>query len=165
MSGRRPNVLLISCYELGHQPLGLASPLAFMKRAGFAPRAIDLALEPLDEEQVRSADFVGVSVPMHTALRIGLALAARIRELNPACHLCYFGLYAALNAEVLLASGASSVLGGEYEEALVTLVSSRGRDFEKERPPILERLDFSVPERSGLPALPRYQAGTCWTPW
>jgi len=31
---RRPGaILLISCYELGHQPLGLASPLGFLERA------------------------------------------------------------------------------------------------------------------------------------
>jgi len=28
-------ILLVSCYELGHQPLGLASPLGFLERAEF----------------------------------------------------------------------------------------------------------------------------------
>src|SRR2546427_10466907 len=43
---RRPGgVLLISCYELGHQPLAVASPLAFLERAGFAPEAMDVAVE------------------------------------------------------------------------------------------------------------------------
>ena len=37
-------ILLISCYELGHQPLGAALPLAFLDRAGFAPAAMDIAV-------------------------------------------------------------------------------------------------------------------------
>ncbi|MGH9896311.1 MAG: CUAEP/CCAEP-tail radical SAM (seleno)protein, partial [bacterium] len=61
---RRP-VLLLSCYELGHQPLGLALPLAFFEAAGLEARGIDLAVEPLDEEAARNADFIGISVPMH----------------------------------------------------------------------------------------------------
>ena len=31
-------ILLVSCYELGHQPLALASPLAFLERAGSCRR-------------------------------------------------------------------------------------------------------------------------------
>src|ERR1043166_4278724 len=30
-------ILLVSCYELGHQPVGLAQPLGFLKQAGYAP--------------------------------------------------------------------------------------------------------------------------------
>ena len=93
----RPNVLLISCYELGRQPLGLASPLAFLKRAGYSAESLDLGVEPLDESAIARADFIAVSVPMHTALRLGLRVAERVRELNPAAHLCFFGLYATLN--------------------------------------------------------------------
>src|SRR5256886_4320257 len=56
-------ILLLSCYELGHQPLGLAWPRAFLERAGFAPTTIDLAVEPLDETQVGRARLVAISVP------------------------------------------------------------------------------------------------------
>ncbi|MGH9798169.1 MAG: CUAEP/CCAEP-tail radical SAM (seleno)protein, partial [Candidatus Polarisedimenticolia bacterium] len=45
--------LFVSCYELGHQPLAVASPLAVLRAAGFAPAAIDLAVERLDPEAVR----------------------------------------------------------------------------------------------------------------
>jgi hypothetical protein len=38
-------ILLVSCYELGHQPLGLASPLGFLERAGFTPEVLDIAVE------------------------------------------------------------------------------------------------------------------------
>jgi len=146
-------VLLLSCYELGHQPLGLALPLAFFSNAGLDARGIDLAVDPLDEEAVRSADFIGISVPMHTALRIALDLLPRLRALNPRAHLCFYGLYAALNAELLLASGASSVLSGELEEDLISL--ARGAE-PGSRAPILKRLSFPTPARSALAPLNRY---------
>ena len=41
-------VLLISCYELGHRPIGLTRPLRTLEEAGFAPDVIDIAVEPLD---------------------------------------------------------------------------------------------------------------------
>ncbi|HLE72217.1 MAG TPA: CUAEP/CCAEP-tail radical SAM protein, partial [Vicinamibacteria bacterium] len=148
-----PSVLLLSCYELGHQPLGLALPLAFFSNAGLDARGIDLAVDPLDEEAVRSADFIGISVPMHTALRIALDLLPRLRALNPRAHLCFYGLYAALNAELLLASGASSVLSGELEEDLISL--ARGAE-PGSRAPILKRLSFPTPARSALAPLNRY---------
>ena len=122
---KRPGaILLISCYELGHQPIGLASPLGFLERAGFAPDVMDIAVENLDLEKAARADFVGICVPMHTALRLGVHVASRVREINPTCHICFYGLYASLNAEYLLAHHADSVIGGEYEAPLVKLVDS-----------------------------------------
>lgn len=150
------SALLLSCYELGHQPLGLATPLAFLRRAGVPARGIDLAVSPLDDDAVRRATFVGVSVPMHTALRIGLSLAKRIRELNPGCYLCFYGLYATLNAELLLSSGVDAVLSGECEEELVTRVLARVSSLEPRPAPSLVRLDFPVPLRDGMPPLERY---------
>lgn len=155
MTDDRPNVLLISCYELGHQPLSLASPLAFLKRAGIAAEAIDLAVSELDESAVRHADFVAVSVPMHTALRLGLAVAERVKALNPNCRLCFFGLYATLNAELLLASGADAVFSGECDEALASWVRGAGPDSPSPAP-IIEKLDYLVPQRDHLPGLDRY---------
>lgn len=146
-------MLLLSCYELGHQPLGLALPLAFLSNAGLEARGIDLAVEPLDEDAVRSADFIGVSVPMHTALRIALDLLPRLRALNPRAHLSFYGLYATLNAELLLSSGASSVLSGELEEELVSLARGVAPGS---RAPILKHLSYPTPARSGLPSLERY---------
>ena len=151
----QPNVLLISCYELGHQPLGLASPLAFLSRAGIEAEVIDLSVDPLAEDKLRRADFVAVSVPMHTALRLGLHVAERVRKLNPDCQLCFYGLYATLNAEMLVDSGADAVLSGECEEALVSWITRPERTTL--RPvPFRKRLDYPVPERVRLPKLDRY---------
>ena len=98
-------VLFISCYELGHQPLSVASPLALLHDAGYSPAALDLAIGPLDPPAVARARFVAIAVPMHTALRLGARAVERVRSLNPASHICLYGLYATLNAEALLARG------------------------------------------------------------
>ncbi|HSF07729.1 MAG TPA: cobalamin-dependent protein, partial [Methylomirabilota bacterium] len=122
------DILLIACYELGHQPLAVAWPAAFLESRGYAPAVMDVSVEPFDAERVRRARVVAVSVPMHTALRLGTTVARRVREINAGAHVCFFGLYAALNAEYLLSHGADSVLGGEVEEALVALVQHLERD-------------------------------------
>ncbi len=116
-------ILLVACYELGHQPLAVAWPAAFLERAGYAPAVLDLSVEPFDAEKITRATFVAISVPMHTALRLGVIAAQRIRQLNPIAHICAYGLYAALNASELLADACvDSVLAGELEDELVELV-------------------------------------------
>ena len=159
-------ILLVSCYELGHQPMGVALPLGFLERAGFTPDAIDIAVEHVDVEKVHRAAFIGISVPMHTAMRLGVRVAQKIREINPRCHICFYGLYAALNSEYLLAHGADSCIGGEYETPLVRLVESIEVGTSPQidgvsRPgqaaePYLQRLPFATPARKVLPPLDKY---------
>lgn len=59
--------------------MGVALPIGFLRRAGFEPQAMDIAVEDFDEEKVQRAKFIGISVPMHTALRLGVRVADRIR--------------------------------------------------------------------------------------
>ena len=155
-------VLLVSCYELGHEPHGVSVPAAFLERAGFRPARLDLSQCRLDEGAVRAARFVGLAVPMHTALRIGADTMRRVRAINPRAFVCGYGLYAWLNAEYLLDGLADAVIGGEYEDALARLVRDldAGGDgavpgvWRRGRPaaPVLERLDFPVPSRAPAPA-------------
>src|SRR5206468_4117812 len=98
-------ILLIACYELGHQPLSVAWPAAFLERAGYHPAVMDLSVEPFDADKVRRARLVAMAVPMHTALRLGVAAAARVRAANPDAHICFYGHYAALNGEYLTSHG------------------------------------------------------------
>src|SRR5262245_38270995 len=157
-------ILLVACYELGHQPLGVAWAAAFLEARGYAPAVLDVSVEPFDPEKVARARIVVVSVPMHTALRVGVALVARVRAVNPACHVVAHGLYAQLNAGHLLAHGVDSVIGGEAEGPLVTLVERLEAGTEPSptgmaaRPPAphLARLSFPVPSRAALPALKQY---------
>ena len=154
-------ILLVSCYELGHQPLGLAWPAAFLERAGFRPACLDVSVQGLDPALVGNARFAAISVPMHTALRLGFQVSRRIRQANPGCLICFFGLYAALNSEYLLANGADFAIGGESEEALVRLLEALG-DGGKDAAqgigpaPYLKKLSFPVPRRDGLAPLERY---------
>src|ERR1044072_5218705 len=160
------SVLLISCYELGHQPSGVAMPMAFLRQAGFDVEAMDVSIEGFDRDKVTRARFVGISVPMHTALRLGLRIAEQVRRINPSCHICFFGLYAALNAEYLLDTVADSTIGGEFEQSLVALVKSLDAGErvnidgvsakDTSSTPVLARLDFPAPDRSALPSLERY---------
>jgi len=152
-------ILLVACYELGHQPLAVAWPAAFLERAGYRPAVMDISVTPFDEEKARHARVVAISVPMHTALRLGQSVAARVRAVNPAAHVVFYGLYATLNAEYLLAHGAHSVLGGEVEQKLVELVrglEGNGEHHTASATPTLARLDFPAPHRAGLPSLDRY---------
>ena len=159
-------ILLVSCYELGHQPLALASPLAFLERAGHAAEALDISVEPFDAAKAARARFVAISVPMHTALRLGVRVAEQIRRVNPGCHICFYGLYASLNADYLLGHCGDSVIGGEYESALVALVElvEAGRSGPVDgvhlrghsAKPVLQRLAFALPRRGGLPGLKKY---------
>ena len=121
-------VLLISCYELGHRPAGLTRPLRALEMAGFVPDVIDIAVEPLDVEKVKRAQFIGISVPMHTALRLGVHLLYRIREINPDISIGMYGLYATLNADYLLSHGVDFCIAGEVSTQLVALVKSAAKE-------------------------------------
>ena len=88
-------ILLVSCYELGHQPLAVAWAAAFLEARGYAPAVMDVSVEPFDADKAARARLVAVSVPMHTALRVGVEVIARVRAVNPACHVVAYGLYAA----------------------------------------------------------------------
>ncbi|MBA2253167.1 MAG: radical SAM protein [Nitrospirales bacterium] len=98
--------------------------MGFLEQAGYAPAALDISVEDFDADRVKQARFIGISVPMHTALRLGVRVAELIRTLNTHAHICVFGLYASINAEYLLSHVADSVIGGEYETPLVNLINA-----------------------------------------
>jgi len=162
-------ILLLSCYELGHQPLSLAGPAGVLAEEGFRPRSVDLAVEELDDATILAARLIVISVPMHTAMRLGSRVLARIRALGSTAHVTFFGLYATLNADHLYATGASSVMGAEYEVTLRALAQHlhRGMPVDTgeipglgtpghEAVPPVERPTFPRPVRDGLPALRAY---------
>lgn len=172
--------VLLSTYELGRQPFGLASPAAWLRAAGADVRVVDASRQRVDDAVLGGADLVGFHLPMHTATRLALPLVARVRRLASGARICAFGLYAPLNAPLLVEAGVDDVLGVEFEADLVALAQSldgdrraggpraRGvrvagsRDGGAEaagpraarRP--LPRLAFHVPDRRDLPPLDRY---------
>lgn len=161
--------VLVSTYELGHQPLGLAAPAAALREAGHAVECIDLAVEPFEAARFRDASLIAISTPMHTAARLGVQFARRVRAVNPRAHICFYGLYASLLDEQLRAGRiADSTIGGEYEIVLSALAGeiAAGGDAAGARAralprgtgaqPLFERQRYAVPDRSGLPPLARY---------
>jgi radical SAM superfamily enzyme YgiQ (UPF0313 family) len=160
------DILLISCYELGHQPFHLASLQTMLRQAGYSPVLVDTAVETLTDETVKNAQFVGVSVPMHTALRLGQQIAKRVRSLNPSVHICFYGLYASLNEDYLLHDCADSIIGGEYEIPILHLIENLESNKISSMPgvstreqiskPWIQHIPFAVPERDQLPSPDRY---------
>src|SRR6476620_4927034 len=110
------NVVLISTYDLGHQPFGLASPAAWLRRIGAHVTAIDLSRQPLPADAIASADLIAFCLPMHTATRLAMPVIARVRAINSTAAICAFGLYAQLNETLLRERGVTIVLGPEAEE-------------------------------------------------
>lgn len=156
-------VVLISTYDLGRQPFSLASASAWLREAGAQVQCLDVAVEALDIDTLQRADLVAISLPMHTATRLGANLLRKIRQINPQAHICFFGLYAPINESYLRKLGADSILGGEVETSLVSLLNRLGKknistnDSVQQEPVIsLARQSFLVPDRSSLPGLDKY---------
>jgi radical SAM superfamily enzyme YgiQ (UPF0313 family) len=136
------NVLLISTYELGHHPFGLASAKAWLARDGHQVDSADLSVDRLPDP--RAAGLIAFYLPMHTATRLALPVIEKIRGLNPRARLAAFGLYAALNADLLRSAGITAIAGGEFEAALCAIAA--GEDVPEVS---LDRLQFIAPDRSG----------------
>jgi radical SAM superfamily enzyme YgiQ (UPF0313 family) len=156
--------LLISTYDLGRQPLGLASPAAWLRRSGIQTDCADTSREPLDDARIAAASLVGFYLPMHTATRLAGPLIERVRRVNPAARLCAYGLYAPLNARWLRECGIEHVLGPEAEAQLVELARGQLPTSNSQLPNSnsqfatakLKRIPFIQPDRVGLPPLERY---------
>lgn len=167
--------LLIGTYDLGHQPFGLASPAAWLSAAGHDVACLDLSRGALDADRIAAAAVVAFYVPMHTATRLALDTLTQVRMLNPTARVCFYGLYGQANAAHLIQLGADAVISGEFEAELVRYIDSvipltpnvaRAEATPIESPgelpeggsviTALERLQFRVPDRSGLPPLREY---------
>ena len=156
------HVVLLSTYDLGRQPFGLASPAAFLRGAGHHVQCVDLTRTTLVEADIRAAALVAFYLPMHTATRLALPVMDRVRALNGSAHIAAYGLYAPLNSGVLREHGAQTILGPEFEGDLSQLAFRlqaegplpRGFRLQAEEP--LPRVQFVTPDRSDLPPLSKY---------
>src|SRR6202790_1389837 len=158
------NIALISTYELGKQPFGLASPAAWLRARGHEVACLDLSREALDEVAIRAAELIAFYVPMHTATRLAAGLIAPVRRTNPRAHICFYGLYAPVNEEYLRGLGVGTILGAEFEEGLASLAArlqpgaanQNGEALQPEPVISLARQKFLVPDRAGMPELAKY---------
>ncbi len=154
------NIVLINPYELGRQPFALAEPAALLKSAGHEVTCLDLSLQTLDADLLIDAQLIAIYVGMHTATRIAMEAMPHIKTTAQNAEICIYGLYAPINAAMFRELGAQYVLGGEVDQELVNIAN----DLEAKQPRnrstngdvLLKKIEFTVPDRSGLPALQRY---------
>ena len=139
-------VLLISTYDLGRQPIGLAAPAASLRAVGLDVTCVDTSRDALADEHIAGADVVAFYLPMHTATRLAAPLIDRVRQVRPEAVIAAYGLYAPLNAAWLRERGVERVLGPDAEQDLITLAGLRVPS-----PQV-------IPDRSSLPSLSRYAA-------
>ena len=138
-------VLLISTYDLGRQPFGLASPAAWLRRADVDTDCVDTSRERLTDDRIAAADLVAFYLPMHTATRLAAPVIDRVKRVKPSAALAAYGLYAPINKAWLQEQGVAHVLGPEGEKELVAIASAREIDARA-----------VVPDRSTLPPLTKY---------
>jgi radical SAM superfamily enzyme YgiQ (UPF0313 family) len=160
-------VLLISTYDLGRQPFGLALPAAWLRSEGVEVECVDASRETLGDSQIGKAGMIAFYLPMHTATRLAAPLISRVRRLNPSARLAAYGLYAPLNAVWLRESGIEHVLGPDAEADLLMLAQRQlstanvelpTPNSQSRAPRAQGRLRFVQPDRSTLPPLSRYAA-------
>jgi radical SAM superfamily enzyme YgiQ (UPF0313 family) len=161
-------ILLLSTYDLGRQPFGLASPAAWLRSAGHEVEAVDASRQRIEPALVARAAVIAVYLPMHTATRLALPIIDRLRTANPEAVLCAYGLYAPLNADLLRAHGITHVLGPEFEADLLAIASGQpalpvespvaGTPSPADHGPTttIQRLALIQPDRRGLPELDLY---------
>jgi radical SAM superfamily enzyme YgiQ (UPF0313 family) len=144
-------VVLISTYELGRQPFGLASPAAWLRARGHQVTCVDLSVSVLPSRPVCEAEFIAFYLPMHTATRLAAPLILKVRESNSTARLAAYGLYAPLNEAYLRSLGVQVIVGGEFESELASAMEGGAPKLVS-----LDRLRFVTPDRAGLPKLDRY---------
>ncbi|MGH9023962.1 MAG: CUAEP/CCAEP-tail radical SAM (seleno)protein [Acidimicrobiia bacterium] len=154
-------VLLVSTYELGRQPINVASPAAALLGAGHEVRCIDLAVESWDPRRLAWAEAVAFSVPMHTAMRLAMGVARMVRRERPTLPICFYGLYAPVSRDLTVGMLADRVIAGEYEPGLVGWVGDLVAGVDRSNGPadpviLLGRGGFRVPARHLLPSLENY---------
>ena len=168
------SALLISTYEMGRQPFGLASAAAWLRAEGWTVACVDAAKDTVRPESLSAPEIIGLHLPMHTATRLAGPVITAARRVNPSARICAFGLYAPLNAGWLRSLGVDEIFGGEFEEDLARWANDQKKPQSTQSAQsqpfpassafsavssgrgALPRIHFLVPDRSGLPPLSRY---------
>lgn len=148
-------VLLVSTYELGHQPLHVASPAGRLVGEGHQVRCLDLSVDPWDGSVLEWAEGVAFSVPMHTAMRLAVAGASEVRQSHPELPIAFYGLYAAVSSDRIVGRLADRAIVGEYEDELSAWAAAPRSGGGPVRID-LSRQTFHTPARHLLPPLDRY---------
>ena len=149
--------LLISTYELGHQPLHAASASGALLAAGHDVRCLDLSIEPWDDAMVAWAQAIAISVPMHTATRLAERVAQRIRQDRPDAPIAFYGLYAGMEHHPDGSNLADAHVAGAYEHGLAGWLSRLDSRADATGSQVdLSRRPSVIPARHLLPDISRY---------
>ena len=150
---RSMRVLLISTYELGHQPIHLGTPARALRDAGHDVQCLDLASTSWSEGVIDRADALAFSTPMHTALRLAAEAAKQVKARHPHLPIAAYGLYA-VNTEGLPFDRS---LAGEYQAELLAWIESLSTSSPVHGATSFRgRGDSVVPDRTDLLPLENY---------
>lgn len=164
-------VLLASTFEGGYQPITVASAATPLREAGHDVEVLDTYVHGVDEDRLRWAELVAISLPIFDSVQSGLELSRLTRELNPGAHRAFFGQHATIHAYRLVGEHCESSIAGEWEQPLVGLAARVAGDAVVELPGVVDfvpiaavgrprhlinRRGIRVPSRELLPPLEKY---------
>ena len=150
-SSQKFKVLIVSAYELGRQPIPVASAASIFRRANCDVSVLDLSTSSSDCD-LKTVDVLVISCSMHTASRLGLEFARGAKLANPEMRIVGFGLYASLLAQDEYVNHEIDFwIGGEFETGLSEFVDSL-----VETPKLSELSDEDI---SGVGQYPNFKRG------
>ena len=164
-------VLVVSTFEGGYQPITVATALTPLLDSGIDVTALDTYVDGVREELFTEPELVAIAVPLFDALQSGIAVARRVRELNPKAHVTFFGQHATISHSRLAGSYGDSAINGEWEVPLLALARHLTVEPQSSLPgvvwpgvteppaagkPFMPRDHFRVPTRHMLPPLYKY---------
>ncbi len=120
-------VLVVSTYELGHQPLSVATTTAALVAGGHQVRCADLAVATLSADDVDWAEGVALA-DCRCTRPVRLALPGSRHRAGPAPRpgpVLLFGLYAGMARGLTLSSPADAIVAGEFEPGVVAWAGGR----------------------------------------
>lgn len=118
------NIVVVSSFEGGYQPVTALSAYTALKNAGFQNTSFhDTYVDGVSDDIFKDAGLVAIAVPLFDALQAGLRLSEMIKSAKPEAKIVFFGQYATLNAGRLPGRYADYAVCGEWEQPLINLAN------------------------------------------
>jgi len=155
---------MLSTYELGHQPLGLAIPAGVLRADGHEVEVLDLSTGDRASNANRlsgmleRADMLAVSVPMHTAMQLAVPIIKACNKAKPDLPIVLYGLYAHLGQGDRSPVRASACIRGDDPAPLAELAASNPLELTRRSAPELARSNPLELARWSAPELARSNA-------
>jgi radical SAM superfamily enzyme YgiQ (UPF0313 family) len=152
-------VLLVSTYELGHQPLGVAGPAAAIAAAGHDVEVIDASMSAVPDHAADGVDAVIFSVPMHTATELALEIAARFGARGGGTSrppFAFAGLYASVVESHPLLQPGDLLTSGDVVPALLSWLEDLPElnPGQRTAPPVRLVTDIGPSSTPAAPSVP-----------